>query len=291
MLGLTLRVVKRDLVTALGGLGARGARRRKMALPVWLRFDPGLGALQIGADNASISATIPALGNWPSSGATVGLGLLSRVVDAAPDHVEMILSDDELVIPTMRGRGRLDLLAFGPSPRRRLSREPDGLPVQGAGTARVDNLNRPTTRDIVVCGFDPDVDALFESGVPFFRLRHCACISSRVVISIARIRNRAYVGSITERMFSPLPRTTALRPLAAGSWRGLLDVARSRDFWHLPPTLGLEGLDGWTWEIDGRHLNGSYIKTEEFAPMEGPLHAVGSLMFKLADIQPLFDQP
>jgi hypothetical protein len=115
--GLCLITARDDLVQALRVLGAH-RRNRGNRVAVCLSFDGSARVLTIGEDRGSVSATMPALGGWPPSGATVGLVMLRRAASHAPTQVELCATEDSVIVLTNRGYARLNLLQFGPDTRR-----------------------------------------------------------------------------------------------------------------------------------------------------------------------------
>lgn len=131
MKGMSLFVEKDVLVRALSALSA--VRRRRIGLtPVWLSFDEQVGELSIGEAKAPASATVPATGYWPPTGATVDLAHFRGAVTKTPGPaVSLIMLEDAILVPRPTGHVRLGLLPYGDEPVS-LSRSPvatDGRPV------------------------------------------------------------------------------------------------------------------------------------------------------------------
>jgi len=118
--------VDRDALAA--GLRTLGAIRRKRfasVVPVWLRFDPAKSQLAITEARRGVTAVVEARGAWSPAGATLDMFALRRVVEALEaSEVELILTPDQILIPTARGHVQLRMQAFGPESRRSSTHPP-----------------------------------------------------------------------------------------------------------------------------------------------------------------------
>jgi hypothetical protein len=114
---LRLCAAKADLVQALRVLGTNRRRRFVSVVPVWLQFEAG--ELKVLEDRAKVSATVPASGEWPAAGATVDLFMLRGAVGYAGAQIELLATEDAVIVPTSRGYVRLNLHAFGHEGMRR----------------------------------------------------------------------------------------------------------------------------------------------------------------------------
>jgi len=115
---INLTVARDDLLRALQTLGVTRRRRFSSTLPVWLHLLPGGKELQIVEDRGRVTATVPAKGTWPASGATVDLFLLKRAVtNSRGEGVELHAVDGAVMLWADRWHVRLNLLAFGPDSR------------------------------------------------------------------------------------------------------------------------------------------------------------------------------
>lgn len=132
-----LSVNREELLRALGTLSS--VRRKRFGLvPVWLGFNAAQSSLTIQEERAHASATIPARGNWPPTGATVDIAYMRGAVNkvSAP-VVELIMVEDTILVPREKGYVRLGLLDFGDQPvaqppdliQARIVESPDGLPL------------------------------------------------------------------------------------------------------------------------------------------------------------------
>jgi hypothetical protein len=134
---IRLSLDREELLQALGTLSM--VRRKRFGLvPVWLGFNPEEASLTIQEERAHASATIPAQGNWPTTGATVDIAYLRGAVrKVSGPVVELIMMADAILVPREKGYVRLGLLDFGdkpipPAPDRtqtRIVETPDGLPL------------------------------------------------------------------------------------------------------------------------------------------------------------------
>ena len=134
---VSLSVNREELLRALGTLSL--VRRKRFSLvPVWLGFNAEESSLTIQEERAHASATIPAEGNWPPTGATVDIAYMRGAINKvrAP-MVELIMVEDAILVPREKGYVRLGLLAFGDQPvaqppdltQTQIVEPPDGLPL------------------------------------------------------------------------------------------------------------------------------------------------------------------
>jgi len=132
-----LSVNRKELLQALATLSL--VRRKRFSLvPVWLGFDAAESSLTIQEERAHASATIPAQGNWPPTGATVDIAYMRGAVDKVRTPlVELIMVEDAILVPREKGYVRLSLLDFGDRPgaqppdltHTRIVEPPDDLPL------------------------------------------------------------------------------------------------------------------------------------------------------------------
>lgn len=115
MQSIKLQVAKAELIRALKALGVVRRRRFSSSLPVWLRFIPDSGELQIVEDRGAVTARVPATGDWPVTGATVDLFCLRRAAEYCPaDTIDLLATLDAVMLLGNSWNMRLGLLAFGP---------------------------------------------------------------------------------------------------------------------------------------------------------------------------------
>lgn len=110
---IKLSLNREELLQALGTLSL--IRQKRFGLvPVWLKFDVEEASLTIQEERGHACATVPAQGNWPSTGATVDLAYLRGAVRrVGRPVVELIMLADAILVPRHKGFVRLGLLDFG----------------------------------------------------------------------------------------------------------------------------------------------------------------------------------
>jgi hypothetical protein len=119
MQSLTLSMPKDEFVRALQTLAAARRRKRGASVPVWLRFNAGLGQLTISEARGKVLATVPAEGDWPPTGATVDLIMLRNAARSLKGAVaELKAIDDAILMPIDKGYVNMKLLPFGPDSKR-----------------------------------------------------------------------------------------------------------------------------------------------------------------------------
>lgn len=127
MRSIRLSVARQELIQALQTLGTIRRRRFSSVVPVWLRFDETAQELEIAEDRGRAVASVPARGAWPAQGATVDLFYLRRAAQLHPSElIELIATEEAIVVPMPSGERVLNLLEFGPESR--VPREPPGPP-------------------------------------------------------------------------------------------------------------------------------------------------------------------
>lgn len=115
MHSIKLQVSKEELIRALKALGVVRRRRFSSSVPVWVRFIPEAGELQLVEDRGDVTARVPATGDWPVTGATVDLFSLRRATEHCPaETIDLHATLDAVMVFGNGWSVRLGLLAFGP---------------------------------------------------------------------------------------------------------------------------------------------------------------------------------
>src|SRR5271169_6445720 len=115
MKSVCLRIDRLELARALDVLGRSRRRKGAAPVPVWLRFWAEAASLQIAEDKALVTASVPAIGDWPAAGSTIDLELLKGAIRLC--HEEQIVLhavSDAVLLASGSLQVRLNLLPFGP---------------------------------------------------------------------------------------------------------------------------------------------------------------------------------
>ncbi len=103
------------LLNALNTFGVTRRKRFSSIVPVWLYFDPESKLLQIVEDKGTVTAYVPAKGEWPAAGATIDLFTLKRAFKHyTEDTVELHAVKDAILLATGNWHVKMNLLKFGP---------------------------------------------------------------------------------------------------------------------------------------------------------------------------------
>jgi hypothetical protein len=70
-----------ELLSALNTLGVTRRKRFSSIVPVWVHFDPARMLLQLVEDKGTVTAYVPAEGEWPIAGSTIDLFTLKRALN------------------------------------------------------------------------------------------------------------------------------------------------------------------------------------------------------------------
>ena len=115
MKSVRLKLERLDLLNALNTLGVTRRKRFSSIVPVWLRFDLESGLLQIVEDKGTVTAYVPAKGEWPATGATIDLSMLKRALKhCAEDVVHLHAVKDAILLASGNWHVTMNLLNFGP---------------------------------------------------------------------------------------------------------------------------------------------------------------------------------
>jgi hypothetical protein len=143
MLSLQLSTAKAEFIQALRVLGPHRHRRFSGVLPIWLHYDAS-GHLSLTEDRGKVRAFVPATGTWPAAGVTVDLFLLQRAAErVGGGAVDLIATNEAVLVPTKKGHIALKLLPFGPGkPQRRR----DPIPVVAPPSTQYPTVARSYAR-------------------------------------------------------------------------------------------------------------------------------------------------
>jgi hypothetical protein len=121
-----------------------------------------------------------------------------------------------------------------------------------------------------------------------YGLIHVGCFGSVLTICVSRKGQQVSMTAFRQTLFGEPER--AAGTLTEADWIRLKQLLEQAGFWALPEFHLQQGLDGWTWTIEGRDSE-RYHSSECWCPQKGAFHDLGSLLIEYSGLETPVDSP